>query len=96
MTLEKTLYNLRLTKDSFFNLEKGSEVWFELLKQNLYVLKNGGVNKHYLKNFFCGGTWSKSFKSLKNYDGVIFSIVLYKGNFAQNCFLVNGKDKKDI
>lgn len=37
MTLEKTLYNLRITKESFFNCKKDDFITMDLYKHNISV-----------------------------------------------------------
>jgi hypothetical protein len=49
MILEKTLYNLRETKHSFFNIKKGDFVDFETLKLNIRF--TDFYNNKYNKNF---------------------------------------------
>jgi hypothetical protein len=101
MELKKTLNNLRLTKDSFFNLDAGSEVWLDILKKNiliknnyLYVDGHGNFIEYInnLTNFKLVNVENEKFIKLINYDGTILSIIIKKGLFFRNCFLANGKN----
>jgi len=48
MNLNKTLYNIHLSKTSFFNLEKNDIIDFDLYKENIhYYLYDNGYNSKF-------------------------------------------------
>jgi len=62
MNLNKTILNLKKSHKGFFNLKKGDEVWFEILKDKIYVYKKYDnfteflYNRNYHKKIReCGG-----------------------------------------
>lgn len=78
MTLERTLHNLRQTKESFFNLEDKSMLTHDLLKKDL--LFNATWNTLLSPKFF-NTKHSTNYKTLKSFKNIYDEYFLVKISF---------------
>jgi hypothetical protein len=90
MNLNKTLYNIHLSKTSFFNLEKNDIIDFDLYKENIhYYLYDNGYNSKFTErpgvlrkldftdsSYFYADGIVRSIKKYLNISGKFFHVMI--------------------